>query len=98
VVIVWSLCIHFSNSVEDPTTDASLKSTFIGFRKRLGSAEYMLDIGLMYDSSFLCYPVKFRSYDNAVKSRTPYQKHNTGEVIEGFRDEPGEKESVGLGS
>jgi hypothetical protein len=57
-----ALYSHFINSLEDNTIDANLKSTFIGLRKTLGSPEFLLDLGFMFDisTSFPCYPMSFR--------------------------------------
>jgi hypothetical protein len=54
VKAVWTslgaLHSHLTNSLEDTAIDANLKSTFISLLKRLGSPEFLLNPGVMYDT------------------------------------------------
>ena len=54
VLAVWSnfksLVYHFEEAMHDPTRDKNDKCTYDGLKKKITSAEFLLDLGLMCDA------------------------------------------------
>ena len=56
VKAVWSsyqsLCKHFDNASQDPERSSTERATFNGMLKRIRSPEFLVDLGLMYDTLY----------------------------------------------
>jgi len=88
---------HFKNSCDDQSNDKNTIAVFIGFKKRLESSEFVLDLGIMYDVLQL-----LSMLWNKLQSRTitlPKAEQSikrTIRIIESFKQEPGEYTQIAL--